>query len=78
MRNCLFLTVARVKALFGYLKDKLDELIKFVKSPSGAHTEETSEGIQEAELDDTWDLNAAEDAPIECLAAHEEENDGSE
>jgi hypothetical protein len=34
--------------------------------------------IEEAKLDEVWDLNAAEDAPTECLADHEEEDDGSE
>jgi hypothetical protein len=33
---------------------------------SGAHTGETFKDIEEAELDESWDLNAAEDAPIEC------------
>jgi hypothetical protein len=38
----LLVTVARVKACFGYSKDKQDkqdELIKFAEAPSGAHTE---------------------------------------
>jgi hypothetical protein len=47
-----------------------DELIKFGGSQLCAHTEETSEDIEEAELDEAWDLNAAEDAPTECLADH--------
>jgi hypothetical protein len=33
--------------------------------------------IEEAELDEAWDLNAAEDTPTERLVEHEEENDGS-
>jgi hypothetical protein len=70
--------VARVKALFGYLKDKLDDLIKFAESPSGAHTEEISKDTKEAKLDDACDLKAAEDTPTKCLADDEEENDGSE
>jgi hypothetical protein len=37
-----------------------------------------SEDIEEAELDEAWDLNAAKDAPTECLAYNEEENDGFE
>jgi hypothetical protein len=49
----LFVTDGRVKGFFGYSKDKQDEFIKFAEAPSGAHTEETSEGIQEAELDDS-------------------------
>jgi hypothetical protein len=70
--------VARVKAFFGYSKDKQDELIKFTESPSGAYAEAMSEDKEEAEFDDAWGLNAAEDAPTKCLADHEEENDGSE
>jgi hypothetical protein len=46
--------------------------------PHQAHREETSEEIKEAELNKVCDLNAAEDAPTECLTDHEEENDGSE
>jgi hypothetical protein len=54
----------RIKAFFGYSKDKQDERIKFTaQAPSGAHTEETSEDIEEAELDEAWDLNAAAAAP---------------
>jgi hypothetical protein len=45
--------VARVKELFGYLKGKLDDLIKFADSPSGAHSEDSSENIEEAKLDRT-------------------------
>jgi hypothetical protein len=61
----LLVTVARVKAFFVYSKDKRDELITLVKVPSGAHTEETSEDIEEAELDKALDLDAAEDAPTD-------------
>jgi hypothetical protein len=46
--------------------------------PSGAYAEETSEDREKAELDEGWDLNAAEDTLTECLENHEEENDGSE
>jgi hypothetical protein len=60
------------------VRDKKGELIKFAEAPSGAHTEETSADIEEAELDEVWDLNAAEDAPTECLADHQEENDDSD
>jgi hypothetical protein len=34
-------------------------------------------GIEEVELDEAWDL-VSEDAPTECLAEYDEENDGSE
>jgi hypothetical protein len=77
--NCLLqllANVARVKALFEYSKDKQDEFIKFAEAPSGAHTEETADDIEEAELDEAWDPNAAEAAPTECLS--EREDDGSE
>jgi hypothetical protein len=37
-----------------------------------------SDDTEKAELDEAWDLNPAEDAPTECLAEHEEENDGPE
>jgi hypothetical protein len=63
--------VALVKELFGYFKDKLDDLIKFAESPSGAQTEETAEDIEEAKLDHSWDLNAADNAPTQCLADQE-------
>jgi hypothetical protein len=44
------------------------------KAPSGAHAEENFEGIEEAELDEAYDLTAAEDAAAtECLADNEEE-----
>jgi hypothetical protein len=59
----LLVIVDRVKTFFEYSKDKQDELIKFAEAPPGVHTEETSENIEEAELDEAWDLNAAEDAP---------------
>jgi hypothetical protein len=62
----LCLTVARVKALFGYSKDKLADLINVAEAQPCAHAEETAENIKETELDDAWDLNAAEDAPTEC------------
>jgi hypothetical protein len=65
-------------AFFGYSKDKQVQLIKYAEAPSGTHTEEKSMNIEEAKLDEVWDLNAAEDAPTECLADHEEEDDGSE
>lgn len=58
----LFVAGARVKAFFGYPKDKQDELIKFADARSGIHTEETSEQIEEAELDEKWDLKVVEDA----------------
>jgi hypothetical protein len=48
-------------AFLGYSKDNRDELITLV--PSGAHTEETSEDIEEAELDEALNLDVAEDAP---------------
>jgi hypothetical protein len=64
-----------VKAVFGYSKDNL---IKFADVPSGAHTDETSEDIEESKLDEAWDMNAAEDAPTQCLTYHEEESDGFE
>jgi hypothetical protein len=71
----LIVTVARVKAFFGYTKDKQNKLIRLAKAPSGLPIEETSEDIEEAELDQARDLNAAaeeeEDAPIEGLAEHE-------
>jgi hypothetical protein len=38
----LHVTVARVKTLFGYSKDKQDALIKFAAASYGAHTEEPS------------------------------------
>jgi hypothetical protein len=47
-------------------RNKQDEPIKFAETPSGSHTEETFEDREEAELDEAWDLNAAEDAPTEC------------
>jgi hypothetical protein len=74
----LLVTVARVKALFGYSKDKQGKLTKFAQAPSGAQKEELSTKIEDAELGEAWDLNAAEDAPTECLSEHEEENDGFE
>jgi hypothetical protein len=40
-----------------------EKLIKFAEAPSGAHTEETFVDIEEAELDEAWDLNGAEAAP---------------
>jgi hypothetical protein len=64
--------------LLEYSKDEQDELIKFGEAQPCAHTEETSEDAEEAELDEAWDLNAAEDAPTEYLLDHEEENDDSE
>jgi hypothetical protein len=73
----LLVTVARVKALFGYSKDKQDQLIKFAQAPSGVHAKEMSEDKEEAELDEAWDLNAAEVAPTEFLVDHEE-NDSFE
>jgi hypothetical protein len=42
------------------------------EDPSGTLTEETSEDIEEAELNEAWDLNAAEDALTEYLADEEE------
>jgi hypothetical protein len=33
------------------------------------------EDIEEAKLDEAWDLTLAEDAPTECLADLEERND---
>jgi HD superfamily phosphodiesterase len=56
----LLFTVARVKAFFGYSKDKQDNLITFAEALSGAHMEETSENREEAELDEAWDLDAAQ------------------
>jgi hypothetical protein len=47
------MTVARVQAFFEYSKDKL---LNFVEVPSGAPVEKTSEDIEEAELDESWDL----------------------
>jgi hypothetical protein len=41
----LFVTDGRVKAFFGYSKDKQDKFTKFAEALSGAHTEETSEEI---------------------------------
>jgi hypothetical protein len=72
----LLVTVARLKAFFGYSKDKQDKLIDFTEVPSGVHSEENYGGIEEVKLDEAWDLTAAEDAPTECLVDHEEENDG--
>jgi hypothetical protein len=60
----LIVTVARVKAFFGYSKDKYEKLIvlaTLVEAPSGAPTEETSEDIEEAELDDSRDQMEAEE-----------------
>jgi hypothetical protein len=63
MNNCLLLCAVAcysfVKAFFGYSEDKPDKLIKFADAPTGAHTEETCEDTEEAELDEAWDLNAA-------------------
>ncbi len=59
----LLVTSAHVKAFVGQSKDTQHALVKFADAPSGAHTEETSEDIEETKLDETWDLNAAEDAP---------------
>jgi hypothetical protein len=42
--------------------------ITFVEAPSGTYTEETTEKVEEAELDETRDLNTAEDAPTEYLS----------
>jgi hypothetical protein len=59
----------RVRAFFGYSKDKQDRLIKLTEATSDAHTEETPKDIEGTELVETWDLNAAtEDAPTECLS----------
>jgi hypothetical protein len=58
--------------------DKEDELIELAKAQSGAHTEEKSEDVEEAELEEAWDLTAVEDAPTECLADHEGRIDGIE
>jgi hypothetical protein len=46
--------------------------------PYQVHMQKEIWDIEEAKLDEAWDLNAAEDAPTECLSEHEEENDGSE
>jgi hypothetical protein len=43
-----------------------DELIKFAE-PSSVPKEESSEDIEEAELDEAWDLDAEDNAPTECL-----------
>jgi hypothetical protein len=73
MSNCLLLLlVSRLSS------DKEDELIELAKAYLGAHTEEKYEDIEEAELDEAWDLTAVEDAPTECLADHEGRNDGIE
>jgi hypothetical protein len=70
MSNCLLLLlVSRLSS------DKEHELIELAKAQSGAHTEEKSEDIEEAEHDEAWDLTAVEDAPIEFLADHDERND---
>ena len=50
-------TVARVKDLIVYSKDARSKLIKFTDVPPGSHTEETFEDIEEAELDEAWDLD---------------------
>jgi hypothetical protein len=42
---------------------EVENLIKFAEAPLGAHTEETSVDIEEAELDEVWDLNAAKATP---------------
>jgi hypothetical protein len=65
---------------FGYSKDKQDEFIEFAEPQSGTHTEVIPEDIEEAELGEAWDQNAAEDAPTKCLAHlyYEEENDDFE
>jgi hypothetical protein len=52
----LIATVARVKAFFGYSKDKQDELIQFTDAHQ-AHTEQTSEGTKETELYEAWDFS---------------------
>jgi hypothetical protein len=45
-------TVARVKALFGFPKDIQDELINSTQASRGSHKEETSKDIEEAKLDE--------------------------
>jgi hypothetical protein len=50
--------------------EKQDKMIKLAGAPSGAHIEEMSEDVEESELNDARDLNAAENAPTECLADH--------
>ena len=79
MSNCvLLLLVSRLSSGTRNISSKQDEPINFAEFPSGAHTEETFEDIEEVELDEAWDLSAAEDAPTLCLSEHEEENIGSE
>jgi hypothetical protein len=48
------------------VRDKQNELIKFAEPPSDPK-EESSEDIEEAELDEAWDLDAEDDAPTERL-----------
>jgi hypothetical protein len=44
-------------AFLEYSKDKFDELIKFLESPVSAHTGSmASDDIEDAELDEAWDL----------------------
>jgi hypothetical protein len=52
----LLVIVARVKAFFQYSKDKQDVLIRLTDAPSDAQAVHFSEGIEEAELDEAWDL----------------------
>jgi hypothetical protein len=47
-----WLTVARVKALFGSSKEKQDELINFAQAPTYSHKEEMFQDMEEAELDE--------------------------
>jgi hypothetical protein len=83
----LLVIVARVKAFFGYSKDKQDtlitaaELAELTEAPLGGDAEETTEDIDEAELDEARDLIEAKDLdgddPAEFLAEQDEEREDS-
>jgi hypothetical protein len=75
--SCLLLLL--VSRLASDIRDiKQDESSSLTRPHQVRIPEETSEDTEEAELDEAWDLNVAEDSSPECLSEHEEENDGSE
>jgi hypothetical protein len=61
------------KDFFGYPEGKQGELIRFAEAQA-THTVKTFQDKEEAEVDEGWDLNAAEDATTEYLADQEDKS----
>ena len=79
----LLVTVARVKALIGYSKEKQEKLIRAAQltdASFGMDTVETPDDTEEAELDEARYLMEAEDLAgddqVELLAEREENRMG--